>query len=88
MNGTRGASIAAQTILAGICKALGEKPTKEHVEILIPAFAEIIDRETAAPELLEALNGLLDCISETRGKDATDAVVKARAVKAKAEGKQ
>lgn len=42
----------------------------------------------AAPELLEALNSLLDCISETRGKDATDAVAKARAVKAKAEGKQ
>ncbi len=42
----------------------------------------------AAPDLLEALEGLLECISETRGKDATKAVAKALAVIAKAEGKQ
>lgn len=40
----------------------------------------------AAPELLDALQELDNCISETRGTDATEALSKARAAIAKATG--
>lgn len=36
--------------------------------------------EAANRELVEALEALLDCISETRGKNASDAVMSARAI--------
>lgn len=39
---------------------------------------------SAAPDLLEALEGLVACIDETRGANATDALHKARAAIAKA----
>jgi hypothetical protein len=41
----------------------------------------------AAPELLEALNDLVDCISETRRTSAHDALERAFAAIAKAEGR-
>lgn len=40
----------------------------------------------AAPELLEALEALVACITETRGPNANDAVTAARTVIAKAKG--
>lgn|GEM_PF-2594208 len=40
----------------------------------------------ASPDLYEALKGLRACIMETRGTDASDAVVAADAALAKAEG--
>lgn len=42
----------------------------------------------AAPELLEALHGLLNVISETRGLPAYNAVLDAQKAIAKADGKQ
>jgi len=40
----------------------------------------------AAPEMYEAIEGLLNVISETRGEDARQAVIKANEVLAKARG--
>jgi hypothetical protein len=49
------------------------------------------ERDEAREErdcLLEALKGLLGCISETRGRDATQSVFKAQDAIAKATGKE
>lgn len=41
---------------------------------------------SSAPELLEVLKSLVDCISETRGKNANDSLERAKIVIARSEG--
>ena len=48
-----------------------------------PDAGKMAALEAANRELVEALVGVLDCIQETRGPDAFDAVFKARAILAK-----
>lgn len=55
---------------------------------LAEADAEFIVRAcNAHDDLVNALNGLVDCISETRGQNATAALNAARAALAKADAK-
>ena len=50
------------------------------------ALGLVIALADANKELVKALEALLDCISETRGKNASDAVMNARAIIAKHKG--
>jgi hypothetical protein len=57
-----------------------------HPEVVSAKFARNLERQKAA--LREALEGLVDCIQETRGKDAYKAVETARATLAATKPKQ
>ena len=89
MNATKGAMKAAEIII-------GDKHRirTDYGEKTIYGLADLIDRETTAPELLEALKGLFEHCAmvhnqwgdNSNQKEADNAIKAARAAISKAEG--